>query len=83
MNEEKNSPADIIKDLESIYEMAIASESFSVALKAKELLGREHGLFMPKKKTSLSLADLTNEDLERLIVEIENELILDRSETGE
>ena len=36
MYDEKNSPANIIKDLESIYAMAIASESFAVALKAKE-----------------------------------------------
>lgn len=74
-------PADILKDLESIYAMALASENYAVALKAKELLGRQFGLFTPKQKDKISLADLSEEDLERLIGEIERELILDHSET--
>ncbi len=80
MESENRAPADIIKDLESIYAMALASENYSVALKAKELLGRQFGLFTPKQKDKISLVDLSEEDLERLIVEIERELTLDHSE---
>jgi hypothetical protein len=83
MENEKRSSTDILEDLESIYAMAIANENFSVALKAKELLGRQVGLFLPQQKKKVSLADLSEEDLERLIREIQTELMLDRAERGE
>ncbi|OJW50127.1 MAG: hypothetical protein BGO67_02015 [Alphaproteobacteria bacterium 41-28] len=83
MENDKRASADILKDLESIYAMAMASENFSVALKAKELLGRQMGLFIPKQKNQVSLSDLSEEDLERLIREIKTELTLDQGETGE
>ncbi len=83
MTNEKLTRTSIIKDLELIYKMAIASESFAVALKAKELLGREFGLFAPKKKPKISLANLSEEDLQRLIMEIEKELVLDHHQGRE
>jgi hypothetical protein len=83
MENGNSTPVDILRDLESIYAMALASENYAVALKAKELLGRQFGLFTPKQKDKISLADLSEEDLERLIGEIERELTLDHSKMDE
>ncbi len=82
MNDEKNSAADLIKDLECIYTMAIANKNFAAALKAKELLGREYGLFSLKKGNKVSLSCLSDEDINRLIEEIKIKLGLDHCESG-
>lgn len=75
------SSAGILRNLEDIYERALAKGNFSVALKAKELLGREFGLFSLKKpsskKAKISLTHLSEDDIMHLIVEIKNELSLD------
>lgn len=73
----KNDSIDILKDLEDIYTLALAHEKFAVALKAKELLGKAQGVFSDKKKAAVSLSDLSDEDLKRLMGEIEKELGLD------
>lgn len=67
---------DIIKDFEEIFNLAISKENYSVALKAKELMAREYGLFSSHKLSKLSLADFSDEDIERLIKEIQ--LVLDQ-----
>jgi len=66
-------PADILKDLENIYISAMDKKNLAVALKVKELLGREVGLFSPKNRVlqNISLADLTEDDIDHLIEEIE------------
>ena len=74
MKKIKNS---IINDLEEIYSLALAHENYSVALKAKELLGKTQGLFSGQKKSMFSLSDLSDEELQELIQQIENELSLD------
>ncbi|MBY0502187.1 MAG: hypothetical protein K2P93_09370 [Alphaproteobacteria bacterium] len=78
------SPVDaILKDIEDIFEQALAKANFSVALKAKELLGREQGLFLtkrpPSKKETINLADLSEEDLLQLIQQLESKLNFERS----
>lgn len=81
------SSATIVKDLEEIYHMALEKGNFAVALKAKELLGRELGLFglkgssIPQNKVSLN--DLSNEDILHLIEELEAKLKLDHSKSEE
>lgn len=72
-----NKEEDILKDLEDVYTLALAHEKFAVALKAKELLGKAQGLFSDKKKSKVSLSDLSDEDLKQLIREVEKELNLD------
>jgi hypothetical protein len=75
------SSADILQDLENIYTRALAKGNLAVALKVKELLGRECGLFSLKnrlsKKANVSLDTLSEEDVQRLISEIEQQLTLD------
>lgn len=74
---------EILKDLEEIYLQAMEKGNFSVALKAKELLGKELGLFglssANGSKRKISLADLSDDELSSLIEDIENQLALDRS----
>ncbi|MBY0264332.1 MAG: hypothetical protein K2P90_02735 [Holosporales bacterium] len=48
-----------VADLEKLFEMALEKENFTIALKAKELLGRERGYFrLPEKSPSLFPLDL-------------------------
>lgn len=68
------SSTDILKDIEGIYVAAMEKGNFSVALKAKELLGRECGLFSTSKKKPFSLTELSDDELNRLIQEIEMQL---------
>lgn len=64
----------ILKDLENLYTYAIEKGNLAVALKAKELLGRGHGLFGSlNSKKKLCLQDLSEEDIEGLIKELEAE----------
>jgi hypothetical protein len=64
---------DILNDLENLYILAMEKGNFTAALKAKELLGRECGLFS-SKKAKISLTDLSDEEIERLIQEIEAQM---------
>ncbi|MBS0272714.1 MAG: hypothetical protein JSR85_08765 [Proteobacteria bacterium] len=73
MNKSRNN---LIKDFQMIYDLAISKENYSVALKAKELIAREHGLFSSHPSPQLSLSDLSDEDIARLIKEIQ--LVLDQ-----
>ena len=64
----------ILKDLENLYALAMEKGNFTVALKAKELLGREQGLFSgASRKKKLSLENLSDEELEALIQELERQ----------
>lgn len=69
------SSMDILKDLQEIYLMALDKGQYAVALKVKELLGREAGLFAPKnnivEKNKFSLESLSDETITRLIEELE------------
>ena len=77
----------ILKDLEKIYLMALGKGNHSVALKVKELLGREVGLFTLKNsataKNKISLKDLSDEDIAQLIKELEAKLKLDQKDNTE
>ncbi len=81
------SSASILKDLEKIYLMALGKGNYSVALKVKELLGRELGLFTLKSsattKNKISLNDLSDEDITQLIKELEAKLKLDQKDDTE
>lgn len=70
------SASSILQDLQDIYLRALEKGNFSVALKAKELLGRELGLFRLNKK-KISIDDFSEEDLAHLIETIEEKLRLD------
>ena len=73
----------VLIDLEDIYRQAMEKENFATALKAKELLGKELGLFGLRTgkdgKRKISLADLSDEALSSLIEDIETQLALDHS----
>ena len=64
----------LLKDLEETYMHAIEKGNYSAALKAKELIGKEMGLFEgAKKKKSKKVAqdfdfkNLTDADIQNLI----------------
>lgn len=69
---------EILKDLEEIYLQAMEKGNFAAALKAKELLGKELGLFVSSAanagKKKISLSDLSDEELNSLIDDIEIQL---------
>ena len=68
----------ILEDVEEIFTRAMAKGSFSVALRAKELLGRECGLFKQKTKNAeFSLENVSEQELSRLVKVIEKQLRLD------
>lgn len=81
MKNGKSSILDILNDLESIFNLAMSKGNFAIALKTRELLGRELGLFQSKtnssKKEELKLTDFSEEDLNRLVDESEQQLHLD------
>lgn len=69
----------LLKNLEELYSLALTKENLPVALKILELLGRQHGLFAPQNtKKSLELETLTENDLKRLIKQLESKLKLDQ-----
>jgi len=62
----------IVDDLERIYTLALEKGNLAVALKAKELLAKHINFFDLKPPQPVSLADLSDEDIERLIGEIKD-----------
>lgn len=64
----------IVDDLEHIYTLALEKGNLAVALKAKELLAKHINFFDLKPQKPLSLGDLSDEDIERLIGEIKEVL---------
>lgn len=79
----KSSPEVILKDIQDIFVLAMSKENLSVALKAKELLGREQGLFLTRRPSSkndvTNLSSLSEEDLINLIQQLESKLEHERS----
>ncbi len=63
-----------LSDLENIYTLALAHENYSVALRAKELIGKAQGLFRENKPYKMNIEDLTDQELAELIQKVENEL---------
>ena len=61
---------DIIEDLEHIYTLALEKGNLAVALKTKELLAKHINFFNASPHKNLSLADLKDEDIQRLMGEI-------------
>lgn len=86
MSKERTVSEKILKDLEEISALAIDQGHLTVALKVLELLGKEQGLFLQKKPLDpnhqISLSRLSDEDLTRLMEEIETQLTLDQQEEG-
>lgn len=62
----------IVDDLECIYTLALEKGNLAVALKAKELLAKHINFFDLKPPQPVSLGDLSDEDIERLIAEIKD-----------
>ena len=58
------------EDLEHIYTLALEKGNLAVALKAKELLAKHINFFNAQSHKNLSLADLKDEDIQRLMGEI-------------
>ena len=62
----------LLKDLEAIYALALAKGNLTAALRAKELLGKGQGFFAsPSPQKKVSLAGLSDEDINDLIQEID------------
>lgn len=69
------SASQILDDIETLYTLALEKGNFSAALKAKELIGREYGLFLPHSyRKNLALKDFSDEELDFLIRKIEAQL---------
>ncbi|MBX9621679.1 MAG: hypothetical protein K2X28_06620 [Alphaproteobacteria bacterium] len=66
----KSFDENIIEDLEHIYTLALEKGNLVVALKAKELLAKHINFFNVSIQKKLSLADLKDEDIQRLMDEI-------------
>lgn len=78
------SPSQILDDLETLYTLALEKENFSVALKVKELLGKECGLFFPSaQRKPVSLKELSDEDLDLLIKRLETQIVEGIDRKGE
>ena len=60
----------IVEDLEHIYTLALEKGNLAVALKAKELLAKHINLFNAQSLKTFFLADLKDEDIQRLMGEI-------------
>ena len=74
MAQKNDSAMMILEDVENIYTHAMAKGNFAIALKAKELLGREQGLFKSKTKCeAFSIDKLSEQDLSYMIKEIKKE----------
>jgi hypothetical protein len=59
-----------IADIEHIFKQALQHEKWTVALRAKELLGRLHGFFKDKRtgeEKLLSLRSLSDQTLQHLL----------------
>jgi hypothetical protein len=67
---------DILADMEKIFQLAMAAGKLSVALKAKELIGKEMGLFLPpSQRAKIKLNELSDEELMEALEEAEQEKI--------
>jgi hypothetical protein len=68
----------ILKELRKIYVLALRKKQYTVALKIQELLGQEIGLFARKnketEKSKLAIEALSDEDITKLIDDIEKKL---------
>jgi len=83
MNTNSSVSKNILRDVDDLYQLALENGNFSVALKAKELLGREYGFFAPKpppsQKEKMDLNAISDEDIDHLIKALEAKLKLDPS----
>ena len=61
----------MISDLEKTFQLATESGDYKAAIQAKQIIAKMRG-FLETKKTSLSLMELSPNDLESLINEAEN-----------
>ena len=71
---ESNSLGRVLRDLEHIYELALAQKKLSNALRAKELIAKITGLLKPidsNKKELLHLHELSDEQVELFVNEAE------------
>lgn len=60
-----------IKDLESTFQLAIEAGDYKAAIQAKQVIGKAKG-FMEKGNKSISLMELSQDELDSLIKEAEN-----------
>lgn len=61
----------MIKDLEKIFSLALEAGDYKAAIQAKHMVGKMRG-FLDSKKNSISLIELSQQDLEMLISEAED-----------
>ena len=67
----------ILEDIQDIYKRALESDSLGIALRAKELMGKEFGLFKSKSSdTEFTLENIPDHELSRIIDYIEKQLKL-------
>ncbi len=86
MKQSKTVKQTTLEDLEKIFSLTMAQENFTIALKAKELIGRAQGLFSlksPSKKDKITLDGLSDEELSQLVGEIELKLNLESKDKNE
>lgn len=62
---------EMISDLEKTFKMALEAGDYKAAIHAKQIIAKMKG-FIESKKQSLSLMELSAQELEALIIEAEN-----------
>lgn len=77
----ENTPEKILKDLDEIYHLALEQGNLGIALKVKELLGKQQGLFTPKQKPNSFqknyISSLSTDVLKDFIKDLQANLVLD------
>lgn len=68
----------VIRDLERIYKIALKTGKLTIALKAKELIGKAFGLFKtpPSNKIPL-ISELSDEQLEHMISSVQQDFTIE------
>ena len=80
-NTKKNqTPEAVLQDLDSIFHLALEENNLNVALKTRELLGKQLGLFIKKpvvgfkKRVPFSFKNVSDEELAIMIRDLNEEI---------
>jgi hypothetical protein len=63
----------MLKDLNILYQQALAQDNVTVALKIIELKAKIQGLLTPPKSKNFSIQQLSDTELEEIIKELQTE----------
>lgn len=79
-NNTNQTPEAVLQDLDSIFRLALENNNLNVALKTRELLGKQLGLFLKKpvvgfqKRVPFSFKNVSDEELAIMIRDLNEEI---------